>query len=83
MPMDQIAPGMVRCLERVPADVPAGLHLCYGDYGHEHWMQPGSLQMQVDLVNAVTAATGAPLDFVSFTVPQDRDDGAYFEPSAG
>jgi hypothetical protein len=83
MPMEQIAPGIVRCLERVPADVPAGLHLCYGDYGHEHWMQPGSLQMQVDLVNAVTSATRRPLDFVSFTVPQDRDDSAYFEPLRG
>jgi hypothetical protein len=80
MPMEQIAPGIIRCLERVPADVPAGLHLCYGDYGHQHWKQPESVQMQVDLVNAVTAAGGRRLDFVSFTVPQDRDDSAYFEP---
>ena len=80
MPMEQIAPGIARCLERVPADVPAGLHLCYGDYGHQHWMQPASLQMQVDLVNAVTSTTERRLDFVSFTVPQDRDDAAYFEP---
>jgi hypothetical protein len=81
MPIEQIAPGIVRCLERVPDDVPAGLHLCYGDYGHQHWKQPESLQMQVDLVNAVTSATR--LDFVSFTVPQDRDDSAYFEPLSG
>jgi hypothetical protein len=80
LPMEQVAPGIVRCLERVPADVAAGLHLCYGDYGHQHWKQPASLQMQVDLVNAVTASTDRRLDFVSFTVPQDRDDGAYFEP---
>ena len=80
MPMEQIAPGIVRCLERVPDDVPVGLHLCYGDYGHQHWKQPESLQMQVDLLNAVTSATQRRLDFVSFTVPQDRDDRAYFEP---
>jgi hypothetical protein len=46
-------------------------------------MQPESLQMQVDLVNAVTAAAGRRLDFVSFTVPQARDDSAYFEPLGG
>jgi hypothetical protein len=80
MPMEQIAPGIVRCLERVPADVPVGLHLCYGDYGHQHWKQPESLRMQVDLANAVTSAAQRRLDFVSFTVPQDRDDRAYFEP---
>jgi hypothetical protein len=81
--MEQIAPGIVRCLERVPDDVPAGLHLCYGDYGHQHWKQPESLRMQVDLVNAVTSASRRRLDFVSFTVPQDRDDSAYFEPLGG
>jgi hypothetical protein len=83
MPMEQIVPGIVRCLERVPDDVPAGLHLCYGDYGHQHFKQPASLQMQVDLINALTSATQRRLDFVSFTVPQDRDDSAYFEPVSG
>ena len=83
MPLDQIAPGLVRCLERVPADVPVGMHLCYGDYGHQHFKQPESLQMQVDLVNAVTSAAQRPLNFVSFTVPQGRNDVAYFEPLGG
>jgi hypothetical protein len=78
MPMEQIAPGIVRCLERVPEDVPVGLHLCYGDYGHEHWKQPESLQMQVDLANAVTSASRRRLDFVSLTVPRDREDSGYF-----
>ena len=83
MPIDQIAPGLVRCLERVPADVPVGMHLCYGDYGHQHFKQPESLRMQVDLVNAVSSGAGRPLNFVSFTVPQARNDSAYFEPLAG
>jgi hypothetical protein len=81
--IDEIAPGLVRCLERVPADVPVGMHLCYGDYGHEHFKQPESLQTQVDLVNAVTSAARRPLNFVSFTVPQGRNDAAYFEPLGG
>jgi len=83
VPIDQIAPGLVRCIERVPADVPVGMHLCYGDYGHQHFKQPESLQMQVDLVNAVISATHRPLRFVSFTVPQGRNDSAYFEPLGG
>jgi len=83
MRVDQIAPGIVRCLERVSADVPVGLHLCYGDYGHQHFKQPDSLQMQVDLVNAVAAGAQRPVNFVSFTVPQGRSDGAYFEPLGG
>jgi hypothetical protein len=83
MSIDQIAPGLVRCVERVPATVPVGMHLCYGDYGHQHFKQPESLQMQVDVVNAVTSAARRPVNFVSFTVPQGRNDSAYFEPLGG
>ena len=83
VPVEQIAPGLVRCIERVPADVPVGMHLCYGDYGHQHFTQPESLQMQVDVVNAVTAAAHRTVNFVSLTVPQGRNDSAYFEPLAG
>ena len=83
VPVEQIAPGLVRCLEQVPTDVPVGMHLCYGDYGHQHFKQPESLQMQVDLVNAVTSAAKRALNFVSFTVPQGRSDIAYFEPLGG
>jgi hypothetical protein len=83
LPLDEIVPGLVRCIERVPADVPVGMHLCYGDYGHQHFMQPVSLQMQVDVVNAVVSAAGRPVGFVSFTVPQGRNDKAYFEPLRG
>jgi len=83
MTIAEIAPGLVRCIERVPDGVPVGLHLCYGDYGHQHFKQPESLQMQVDLVNAVTATARRPVNFISFTVPQGRNDIAYFEPLAG
>jgi hypothetical protein len=38
--------------------------------------------MQVDLVNALNAAAARPVDFVSFTVPQARDDAEYFAPLA-
>ena len=79
-PMDQIAPALVRCVDRVPADVPVGLHLCYGDYGHQHFKQPESVQMQVDLVNAVNASAQRPIDWASFTVPQARSDAEYFAP---
>jgi hypothetical protein len=39
--------------------------------------------MQVDLVNAVASAAKHPLNIVSFTVPQGRNDMAYFEPLGG
>jgi hypothetical protein len=77
-----IVAGLVRCIDQVPADVPAGLHLCYGDYGHHHFMQPQSLSLQVQVLNGVSAAAARPVSFVSFTVPQDQRDQSYFEPLA-
>ncbi|MGH2874361.1 MAG: hypothetical protein ACRDL5_18125 [Solirubrobacteraceae bacterium] len=80
IPLDQVTPGLVRCLDRVPVEVPAGMHLCYGDYGHQHFAQPESLRIQVDVVNAVLAAARRPLGWASFTVPQNRSDAEYFAP---
>jgi hypothetical protein len=83
LPLEHVAPGLIRALDQVPADVPAGMHLCYGDYGHQHFTQPESLQMQVDVVNAVVSGASRPLNWASFTVPQARDDAAYFAPLSG
>jgi hypothetical protein len=68
-PLEQVVPALVRCVDRVPADVPVGLHLCYGDYGHQHFKQPECVQMQVDLVNAVNDAARRPVAWASFTRP--------------
>jgi hypothetical protein len=80
---DAITAGLARCVDQVPAEVPVGLHLCYGDYGHQHFKQPQSLALQVRVVDAVTAAAGRAVSFVSFTVPQYQRQESYFAPLAG
>jgi hypothetical protein len=79
---DAIIAALARCIDQVPAGIPAGLHLCYGDYGHEHFIQPESLALQVRVLNAVTAAARRPVSFVSFTVPQYQREDSYFTPLA-
>lgn len=79
---DAIVAALARCMDQVPAGVPAGLHLCYGDYGHHHFKQPESLALQVRVLNAVTAAARRPVSFVSFTVPQYQREDSYFAPLA-
>jgi hypothetical protein len=80
---EAIIGALARCVDQVPAGIPAGLHLCYGDYGHHHFKQPESLALQVRVLNAVTAGSGRPVGFVSFTVPQDQREDSYFAPLAG
>ena len=77
-----IIAALARCIDQVPAEIPAGLHLCYGDYGHQHFKQPESLALQVRVLNAVSAAAGRPVSFVSFTVPQYQREESYFAPLA-
>jgi hypothetical protein len=79
-PLEAIAASLARAADHVPDDVPVGMHLCYGDYGHQHFKQPESLELQVRLVNAVLAATRRPVNWFSFTVPQGRRDEDYFAP---
>jgi hypothetical protein len=79
-PLGQITPGLTRCVEHVPGDVPVGMHLCYGDYGHRHFKQPDSLGLQVRLANAVVSSARRPVNWFSFTVPQTRSDQDYFAP---
>ena len=79
-PLEAIAASLARAADHVPDDVPVGMHLCYGDYGHQHFKQPESLDLQVRLVNAVIATTRRPVNWFSFTVPQGRSNEAYFAP---
>lgn len=77
---DGIVERLVRCVEHVPDDVPVGLHLCYGDYQHQHFKQPDSLDLQVRVSNAVVSGAGRTVNWLAFTVPQNRSDASYFEP---
>jgi hypothetical protein len=78
----ELASGLARCVDVVPGDVPVGLHLCYGDYQHQHMSEPGSLGTQVGLANTVRRRAARRIDSTAFTVPQYQDSEAYFEPLA-
>ncbi len=74
---ERIVDELVACVSAVTPPVQVGLHLCYGDYKHRHFVAPQNLAVPVRLANAVAAR--ARLDFVH--MPVDRDNGvqpAYF-----
>lgn len=64
----------------VPEDVEVGFHLCYGDFGHHHFMQPKDLAVVVEIANRLTASTVRPINWIHMPVPVDRDGEAYFSP---
>jgi methionine synthase II (cobalamin-independent) len=66
--------------QAVPADVEVGFHLCYGDFGRKHFMQPADTAVAVAIANSVVATAGRQVNWVHLPVPADRDDEAYFAP---
>ncbi|MBI2777056.1 MAG: hypothetical protein HYX57_07310 [Chloroflexi bacterium] len=77
--LDRIVDELVACLEVVARPAERGLHLCYGDYKHRHFVAPADLALVVRLANAVALRTD--LDFLH--LPVDRENGRtseYFAP---
>ncbi len=84
---DDVKPGIVermaRVSETVPEDVELGFHLCYGDFGHEHFVQPTDTGNLVEVANAVSSAVKRPIEWMHLPVPRDRSDDAFFVPLGG
>jgi hypothetical protein len=76
----ELIASIVRCSEHVPPDVDLGIHLCYGDAGGKHQLEPTDTKVMVDFANRLTAALKHPLKWVHMPVPRERDDDAYFAP---
>lgn len=67
---------------RLPAGVQMGYHLCYGDRGHKHFVEPKDSANLVEIANGVAARLTRSLDWLHLPVPRSRDDDAYFAPLA-
>jgi hypothetical protein len=64
----------------VPEAVELGVHLCYGDWGGKHQIEPLDTAAMVGLANAIAARAGRNLSYVHMPVPVARTDHAYFFP---
>jgi hypothetical protein len=71
---------MVDLGNRVPADVDLLYHLCYGDSGHRHVVEPADMADMVEFANLVSARIARPIALIHMPVPRNRDDDAYFAP---
>ena len=71
---------LVRLGNQVPVDVELGYHLCYGDAGHKHFVEPENTTKLVDVANGISAGLKRSLNWISMPVPRNRSDEAYFAP---
>jgi hypothetical protein len=64
----------------VPADVELGYHLCYGDRGHKHFIEPKDAANLVEVANGISARVKRSIQWIHLPVPRSRTDTAYFAP---
>ena len=83
IPMAVLVAAIARVSEHVPTEAELGLHLCYGDPGHKHVVEPKDTKLMVDFTNQLVAAIKHPIAWVHMPVPRERDDVAYFSPLKG
>lgn len=74
---------LVRLGDRIPAGIELGYHLCYGDAGHRHFVEPVDTATLVTIANALAAGITRPLHWLHLPVPRDRTDDAYYAPLRG
>lgn len=68
-----------RLCRHVAGGVDLGIHLCYGDPGHKHIVEPPDLRVSVAFANGIGAGDRR-IDFIHMPVPKDRADDAYYAP---
>ena len=64
----------------VPSDIDLLYHLCYGDAGHKHVVEPTDMSDMVEFTNRLMRGVQRPVQLVHMPVPRDRSDEAYFAP---
>jgi hypothetical protein len=65
---------------RVPAGAELLYHLCYGDSGHRHVVEPTDMSDMVEFANRVSRQIARPIQLIHMPVPRNRADDAYFAP---
>jgi hypothetical protein len=76
-PREESVAKLVEMMQRVPANVEQGLHLCYGDISHKHWKEPDPAVM-VALVNRIVETFGRPFAYVHFPVPKHWTEPTHY-----
>jgi len=84
LPYDRPIEGSVQRIAelcgKVREGVELGIHLCYGDPGHKHIVEPVDLEITVAFANGICASSPRPVDFIHMPVPRNRTDDAYYAP---
>jgi hypothetical protein len=67
----------------VPPDVELGFHICYGDFGAKHIIEPIDATKMVTAANAIAKAVPRRIDYIHMPIPIAWTEDRYYRPLAG
>jgi hypothetical protein len=73
----------VRPAEAVDEGVQMGIHLCYGDHLHKHFLEPRVMGLMVEFANGILGGEKREINYIHMPVPKERVDEGYFAPLKG
>ena len=74
---------LLRLAAAVDEGVELGFHLCYGDIGHKHFVEPKDTSKLREVASAMLEGVRRKIDWIHMPVPKGRNDVGYFEPLKG
>jgi hypothetical protein len=77
---DDIYAQVTRLGSAVTPEAELGFHFCYGDYEHQHTVEPKDMGLMVLMANRLTREIDRPVSWIHMPVPSDRDDDAFYAP---
>jgi methionine synthase II (cobalamin-independent) len=77
---DEIVARIARICTPIPEDVELGFHLCYGDFGARHFIEPRDAGKMVEAMNAIAEAVRHPIAYFHLPVPITRTDDDFYRP---
>jgi len=80
VPREKLIARMQRLCAAIPDDVELGLHLCYGDFGAKHFVEPKNAAKMVEFANALAKAIPHKLAYIHMPVPIERSDDSFYTP---
>jgi hypothetical protein len=76
----EIVARIARICAPIPDDVELGFHLCYGDFGARHFIEPRDAAKMVEVMNAIAGAVTHGIAYFHLPVPITRMDDDFYRP---
>lgn len=71
---------LCRLLGCIPANVEAGVHMCYGDPGHKHVIEPKDSATCTGFTTRILAESPRSVTWVHIPIPRGWNQSRYYEP---